>query len=113
TGLLQNLNYLKGDSLARLGRTAEAEPAFRQEITDFPNSTLARTSLAMLYASQGREAEARRALDDLVRDVHSPDAYFAAIRTYEILGDSHAAAGLRTEQRRVFPGAKERKEAGG
>jgi len=112
TGLLQNLNYLKGDSLARLGRTAEAEAAFRQEITDFPNSTLARTSLAMLYASQGREAEARRALDDLVHDVHSADAYFAAIRTYEILGDPHAAAGLRAEQRRVFPGAKERKESG-
>ena len=113
TGLLQNLNYLKGDSLARLGRSAEAEAAFRQEIAEFPASTAARTSLAMLYASQGREAEARHALDDLVRDVRSPEAYFAAIRTYEILGDSHTAAGLRAEQRRVFPGAKERKEAGG
>ncbi|HYX21743.1 MAG TPA: sulfatase-like hydrolase/transferase [Thermoanaerobaculia bacterium] len=113
TGLLQNLNYLKGDSLARLGRTAEAEAAFRQEIADFPNNTAARSSLAMLYASEGREAEARQTLDALVRDVRSPDAYFAAIRTYEILGDPHAAAGLRAEQRRLFPGAKERKEAGG
>ena len=113
TGLLQNLNYLKGDSLARLGRTPEAEAAFRQEIADFPGNTAARSSLAMLYASEGREAEARQTLDALVRDVRSPDAYFAAIRTYEILGDAQTAAGLRAEQRRLFPGAKERKEAGG
>ena len=62
---------------------------------------------------EGREAEARQTLDALVRDVRSPDAYFAAIRTYEILGDPRAAAGLRAEQRRIYPGAKERKEAGG
>ncbi len=111
--LLQNLNYLKGDSLARLGRAAEAEEAFRQEIADFPSNTAARSALAMLYASEGREAEARQALSDLVRDVRSPGAYFAAIRTYEILGDPGAAAQLRAEQRRLFPGAKERKEAGG
>jgi tetratricopeptide (TPR) repeat protein len=112
-GLLQNLNFLKGDSLARLGRAAEAEAAFRQEIADFPSSTAARSSLAMLYASEGREAEARQTLDALVRDVRSPDAYFAAIRTYEILGDPRTAAGLRAEQRKIYPGAKERKEAGG
>lgn len=111
--MLQNLNYLKGDSLARLGRAAEAEAAFRQEIADFPTNAAARSSLAMLYASEGREGEARQALADLVREVHSPEAYFAAIRTYEILGDPHAAAQLRAEQKRIFPGARERKEAGG
>jgi choline-sulfatase len=110
---LQNLNFLKGDSLARLGREAEAEPAFLQEIKDFPGNIAPRTALAMLYASQGREAEARKALADLVREVNTADAYFAAIKTYEILGDAHAAGELKAAQRRAFPGAKEGKETGG
>jgi len=111
--MLQNLNYLRGDSLARLGREKEAEQALLQEIQDFPSGTPARTALAMLYASEGREADARRALADLVHDVNSPEAYFAAIRTYEILGDPRAASELRVAQRRLFPNAKERREVGG
>ncbi len=110
---LQNLNYLRGDSLARLGREQEAEQAFLAEIREFPANTSSRAALAMLYASQGREAEARKALSDLVRDVHTPDAYFAAVKTYEILGDPTSAAEVRAELRRVFPTARERKETGG
>ncbi len=110
---LQNLNYLRGDSLARLGREAEAEAAFLQEIRDFPPSVAPRTALAMLYASQERESEARKILSDLVREVRTPEAYFAAIKTYEVLGDPRTAAELRAEQRRAFPGARERKEIGG
>ncbi len=114
TAPLQNVNYLRGDSLARLGREAEAETAFREEIRDFPGNPAPRTAIAMLYASHGRENEARRALEDLVRDLHTPEAYFAAIRTYEILGDPRSAAGLRSEQRRLFPNAKEpRGQTGG
>ena len=110
---LQNLNFLRGDCLARLNREAEAEGAFQQEMRDFPGNPPARTGLAMLYASQGREADARKALSDLVRQVHTPEAFFAAIRTYEILGDPESAAELRAQARRLFPGARERKEAGG
>jgi arylsulfatase A-like enzyme/Flp pilus assembly protein TadD len=110
---LQNLNYLKGDSLARLGRSVEAEKALLQEIHEFPGSAAAWAALAMLYASEGREAEARKALADLVREVNSPDGYFAAIRTYEILGDPQAAAELRAQQKRLFPKAREHKETSG
>ena len=110
---LQNLNYLRGDSLARLGREAEAEAAFLQEIRDFPSNASPRAAIALLYASQGREADARKALSDLVRDLHTPEAYFAAIKTYEILGDPQSASGLRAEQRRLFPNARERKSAAG
>ena len=109
---LQNLNYLKGDSLARLGREREAEQAFLQEIGEFPANVPPRTALAMLYASQGRETDARKALSDLVREVNTPAAYFAAIKTYEILGDPRAAGELKVEQRRAFPGAREHKETG-
>jgi Flp pilus assembly protein TadD len=108
---LQNLNYLRGDSLARLGREKEAEAAFLQEIRDFPANASPRAAMALLYASQGREADARKALSDLVADLHTPEAYFAAIKTYGILGDPKAAAALTAEQRRLFPQAKERRSS--
>lgn len=107
--LLQNLNFLRGDSLARLGREAEAEAAFREEIRDFPGNPAPRAALAMLYASQGRETEARKALGDLVLEVHTAEAYFAAIRTFEILGDPGAARELKADLQRRFPEAKERR----
>lgn len=110
---LQNLNYLRGDSLARLGRDAEAEAALREEIHDFPFNPAPWPALAMLYASQGREDEARKALTDLVHGLHTPEAYFAAIKTYEILGDPKAAAELKSEQKRLFPTAREPKVAAG
>jgi predicted Zn-dependent protease len=105
---LQNLNYLRGDCLARMGRGAEAEAAFREELRDFPQNPAPRAGLAMLYASQGREAEARESLSSLVRDLGTPEAYFAAIRTYEILGDSASARELQLQAKRLFPSAKER-----
>jgi arylsulfatase A-like enzyme/Flp pilus assembly protein TadD len=108
---LQNLNYLRGDSLARLGRDKEAEAAFQQEIRDFPANASPRAAIAFLYASQGREADARKALSDLVRDLHTPEAYFSAIKTYGILGDPKSAAELKAEQQRLFPAAKERRSS--
>ncbi len=110
---LQNLSFLRGDSLARLGRDAEAEQAFLEEIRDFPGNPSPRAALAMLYASQGREADARRSLSDLVAQVRTPEAFFAAIRTYEVLGDPHAASELKARAAHAFPGARERKETGG
>jgi choline-sulfatase len=110
---LQNLNFLRGDCLARLGRSGDAEASFLQEIRDFPANPAPRTAIAMLYASEGREMEARRALTDLVRDVRTSEAYFAASRTYEILGDPASAAALRHDAERLFPGAIERKRLEG
>jgi len=105
----QNANFLRGDCLARMGRSADAEAAFREEIRAFQANTRARVALAMLYARQGREADARGALGSLVADVATPEAYFAAIHTYEILGDPGTANELRRELGKKFPGAKERK----
>jgi arylsulfatase A-like enzyme/Tfp pilus assembly protein PilF len=109
---LSSLNYLRGDVLARLGRSAEAEAAFREEIREFPASPVAWTGLAMLYASQGRKGEARDSLQALAR-LKTPEALSAAARTYEILGDRDSAARLRREIRRAFPAARERPEASG
>jgi arylsulfatase A-like enzyme/Flp pilus assembly protein TadD len=105
---LQNLQFLRGDCLARMGRAREAETAFQDEIRLFPSNAAPRAALAMLYASQGRELEARRALSDLVGQLRTPEAYFAASRTYEILGDPASAGQLRAEVKRLFPGAKDR-----
>jgi arylsulfatase A-like enzyme/Tfp pilus assembly protein PilF len=109
---MQNLSFFRGDCLARLGRDAEAEQAFQQELRDYPSNPAPRTALALLYASQGREADARQSLTRLVQDLHTPEAYFAAARTYEVLGDSRSAEELRNEARRIFPKARERKETG-
>lgn len=105
---LTNLNFLRGDILARQGREAEAETAFKEEIQDFPGSASASTALALLYASQGREIEARRALETLAKAA-TPSALFAAASAYEILGDRDSAARARQDLRRLFPNARERK----
>jgi arylsulfatase A-like enzyme/tetratricopeptide (TPR) repeat protein len=109
---MQNLSFFRGDCLARLGRDAEAEAAFQQELRDYPANPAPRTALALLYASQGREADARRSLTQLVDDLRTPEAYFAAARTYEVLGDRRSAEELRDQARRIFPKARERKETG-
>ncbi len=109
---LQNLQYLRGDCLARLGRAAEAEAAFHEEMRAFPGSPAPRAALAMLYASQGREAEARQTLTDLVRQLHTPRRTTRRARPTTILGDAITAAGLRVEAKRLFPKAKERKVTG-
>ncbi len=109
---LQNLQFLRGDCLARLGRAPDAEAAFRDEIRLFPGNPAPRAALAMLYASEGRETEARLALTELVRQLGTPEAYFAASQTYEILGDAISAARLRVEAKRLFPTARERKATG-
>ncbi len=108
---ISNLSFLRGDVLARLGRSAEAEAAFRAEIRDFPRSPLAWTGLAMLYASQGKADQALQTLEALAR-LKTPDALFAAARTCEILGDREDAARLRREIRRAFPAARERHPVG-
>lgn len=103
-----NLSVLRGDILARLGREAEAEAAFKSEIENFPGSPSAWTALALLYASQGRQADARRALETLAR-TRTPPALFAAARAYEVLGDRESAARAREDLHRLFPNARERK----
>jgi tetratricopeptide (TPR) repeat protein len=109
---MQNLSFFRGDCLARLGRDAEAEAAFQEELRDYPSNPAPRTALALLYASQGREDDARRSLTQLVDSLRTPEAYFAAARTYEVLGDPRTAEELRALARKNFPKARERKETG-
>jgi choline-sulfatase len=80
----RDLHFMIGDSLARLERYADAEPQLREEIRLYPMHVRARASLALLYQSLGRTADAERVLDALARDVPSPDAAATAARVRQI-----------------------------
>ncbi len=101
------LSLIRGDVLARLGREAEAEQAFLQEIRDFPADTRSWANLAMLYASQGKSDEALAVLRRLVESNGSPAAYAEAIRTLRILGDPRGASALLRHALAVHPDSKE------
>ena len=58
--MIPGLDVRRADCLARLGRGAEAEPAFRAEIAAIPHTREARVGLALLLRSEGRDPEARR-----------------------------------------------------
>ncbi len=110
---LENYQFVRGDVLARLGRENQAEEAFRAEMSNFPQNPRGWTGLALLYASQGKEGEARRVLELLTVKNPTPESYFEVIRTYEVLGDRRAAGELRAKARRLFPGAREPRGAVG
>ncbi len=95
-------NALRGDVLARLGETVAAEAAFREEIRLFPQNPQSWCSLALLYASEGRETLARETLLSLVRAQPQPLIYRAAARTAEIFGDRQTASSLDREADRRF-----------
>ena len=95
---------LRGDVLARLGKDAEAEAAFREEIRLFPENPQAWCNLALLYASQSRDALARETLESLVRTAPSADNFHAAVQTARILGDQQLAGRFAQEERRRLGG---------
>jgi choline-sulfatase len=101
------LHWIRGDLLARLGRNGEAERDFLQEIRDFPHDTRPYSSLALLYASEGRGPEAVGALRRMVEAEGSPAAYAEAVKTLRILGDPQGAAALLRHALTVHPGSKE------
>jgi tetratricopeptide (TPR) repeat protein len=106
-GPLENYQFLRGDVLARMGRNGEAEAAFREETETFPENHRGWTGLALLSASEGRPEEAGRVLRDMISKSPRPGSYYAAARTYEVLGDRPSAARLRRKAQDLFPGARE------
>ncbi|HEY2945323.1 MAG TPA: sulfatase-like hydrolase/transferase [Vicinamibacteria bacterium] len=99
------LHASMADCLARLGREAEAEREFQAEIRDVPWSPEGRVGLAMLYRSQGRDAEARSALSGLVAAQQRPNAetYWTVVHTFSVLGDVAAAREWASRARSKFP----------
>jgi choline-sulfatase len=86
-----DLESLRGDALARLGREAEAEQAFRKEISDFPENLDAWSRLALVYRGAGRPAEFKDLLSEMTRRVPSRRSFETAARICEIVGDRREA----------------------
>lgn len=84
---LTNLHFLKGDVLARLGRSKEAEGEFREEIQLFPSEPNAYKNLILLLITEGRGKEATQLVFDLIKASPTPPAYLAICQTLEVLGD--------------------------
>jgi arylsulfatase A-like enzyme/Tfp pilus assembly protein PilF len=93
--LLYNLEYLRGDALARLRRFAEAEAAFRREIAAFPGHARAYSSLAVLLFMRGDRAGVSALLEEMGRADPSRRTYLLAAATLEALGEKDAAAAWR------------------
>lgn len=88
---IRGLHLYRGDTLAHLERFEEAERAFQEEVRLFPESTFGYLSLANLYQTFGRVAEADRVLDTLLRNVPSTETESAARK----LRAARSAAGER------------------
>jgi len=104
--VVRNLHAGLADCLARLGREAEAEKEFLAEIEAIPHSREGRTGLAMLYRSQGRDADARGAMEGVVT-AHpraGADEYWTVVRALAALGDRAAAREWAGRARARFPG---------
>lgn len=99
TEQLADLNFLAGDSLARIERYEDAERLFKAELSVFPAHVPSHTGLAMLYKATGRDAEAERAIEALLRNAPNPAGISAAAQLWTMFGQPQKAAALRAQLR--------------
>jgi tetratricopeptide (TPR) repeat protein len=97
------LELYKGESLARLERTEDAEAAFRNEIEAFPRDPRAYLSLVTLYQST-KPDEIEEVLDDLLEAVPTPEGYGLAANAWATVGDLRRANAIRADARVKFRG---------
>lgn len=102
TMTIGEIHYYAGDTLARLGRNAEAEAQFRKEVQLFPQSTRGWSALAMLYRSLARDADAERAIAGMLQRSPTPDAYGLAAQLWTMFGEAERAAAVRATARQRF-----------
>ncbi len=88
---LRELHYYTGDTLARLGRVAEAEPHLREEVRLFPQNGRAWAALAMLYYSANRDADVERTIDSLLRAIPTREGTSLAAELWTMFGQPRRA----------------------
>jgi tetratricopeptide (TPR) repeat protein len=94
-GVIYNLEFLRGDALARMDRLDDAEAAFRAEIAAFPAHAQPYASLAVIRFMKGDRPGLDRQLNEMVRANPSPGSYFLAASTLDSLGEKERAAAFR------------------
>lgn len=109
----EGLQSLRGDLLARLGRSEEAEKAFLDEIQKFSGGLPTYSRLATLYASQGKAQEAVAMLRRMTETNKTPAAYGQAVQTLRVLGDRQSAAALLRYAQSLFPESGELRKLAG
>ncbi|MEM8962254.1 MAG: sulfatase-like hydrolase/transferase [Acidobacteriota bacterium] len=96
-------HFVRGDILARRGNTGDAGREFLLEIEHYPLDPPAYTGLSLLYAVEGRGAEAVAVLRQMVGQIPQPRGYVAAVETLSILGDTTSARALLDHALSRFP----------
>jgi choline-sulfatase len=97
------LSYLRGDLLARLGRSDEAERALKEEISLAPGDARAYQSLIILFASEGRADEATRLVRQLIEAAPTAPNFAAVAETLKTLGDVNGSRYWATRGLQRFP----------
>ncbi len=102
--IVPDVDFLRGDALARMNRLAEAEAAFKEEIRRLPKNTQAYTRLAVVYGLQRRTLrEVDQLLEAMVAAAPGPGALELAAKTLESIGD---VKGARAWRRRAARGGR-------
>lgn len=100
---IPNLHLYRGDVLARLGRTAEAEGEFRREIRDYPTQPDAYASLILLLSTSGRPDEATQMVFELIKVAPHATSYVAVSETLSAIGDERGALYWAYQGTQKFP----------
>ena len=100
---VEELEFARGDLLARTDRVVEAEQAFRAEIAAYPSQGRAYARLAVLLWLSGNRSGARAILEQHMRAAPGPRSIELAAKTIDALGDHATAAAWRAKKK--SPGA--------
>lgn len=100
---LEGVHALRGEILRRLNRLIEAEAEFMEEIRRFSHNLAGYTSLASLYASEGRQGDARATIQGMIAANPVPGAYLRAMETLLAAGDRPEAESVRRAAAARFP----------
>ena len=99
-----NLEFLRGDALARMNRPDEAEAAFRREIAAFPAHAQGYANLAVIRFIRGDRTATETLLADMVRANPSSRTCLLAASTCDSLGEKEKAAAWRRQAERSAKG---------
>ncbi|MCM2316200.1 MAG: tetratricopeptide repeat protein, partial [Thermoanaerobaculia bacterium] len=93
-------HFARGDLLARMGRLPEAKQSFQEEIRLYPGNREAYVRLAVLFTLEGREDEANRTFEAMVKANPSRSSYALAAETFHGLRRQGSAAAWAGRARR-------------